>query len=145
MSATLLDYVEISVDMGQMDKFLETCRACKVFLVAVGLSSLLCTADATAALVRPVRQERQERVPTAIHRDLPQMLEGRVVAVRRLSRVITIRTPAGTTQQVAVAPGAKVQARGAAGLNAMRSGATVRLTTVAGRNGRRVARFVAVR
>jgi hypothetical protein len=142
MSATLLDYVEISVDMGQMDKFLETCRACKVFLVAVGLSSLLCTADATAALVRPVRQER---VPTAIHRDLPQMLEGRVVAVRRLSRVITIRTPAGTTQQVAVAPGAKVQARGAAGLNAMRSGATVRLTTVAGRNGRRVARFVAVR
>ncbi len=108
----------------------------------MGLSFALCTGDASAALVRPARQER---APTALHQDRPQMLEGRVVAVRRLSRVITIRTPAGTTHEVAISPGAKVQARGAAGLNAVRSGTVVRLNTVAGRDGKRVARSVAVR
>jgi hypothetical protein len=46
---------------------------------------------------------------------------------------------------VAIAPEAKVQAHGAAGLNAVRSGATVRLNTVAGRDGKSVASSVAVR
>lgn len=125
-----------------MDSILGTTQAYRVLLAMMGLSFALCTGDATAALVRPARQER---APTAVHQNRSQTLEGRVVAVRRLSRVITIRTPAGTTHQVAIPPGAKVQARGAAGLNAVRSGAVVRLNTVAGRDGKRVARSVAVR
>ena len=125
-----------------MHRFLETSRARKLFPVAMGLTLLLCTADAAPALVRPAPRGR---VAAAVRQDRPHMLEGRVIAVRRLTRVITIRTPTGTTHQVAIAPEAKVRARGAAGLNAVRSGAIVSLNTVAGRDGKLVARSVAVR
>ncbi|MFI5395842.1 MAG: hypothetical protein ACHQ9S_09945 [Candidatus Binatia bacterium] len=73
-----------------------------------------------------------------------RVLEGRIVAVRRLSREVTMRTPEGAVRHVTIPREAKVQARGAAGLNAVHTGGVVRLDAVADRNGKLLARSVAV-
>jgi len=72
------------------------------------------------------------------------VLDGRVVAVRRLSREVTVQTSRGV-YRVAIAPSVPIQARGASGWNAVRGGATVHLDAIAGNNGKLVARAVAVR
>ncbi len=80
-------------------------------------------------------------------RHLPRLhsVDGRVTAVRRLSREVTIRTPAGGLHEVTIARDAKVQARGMASMNAVRAGVVVHLEAVEEHNGKLVARSVRVR
>jgi len=99
-------------------------------------------APARGATVRPVPHSRRESFlkPQSIQR-----VEGRVVAVRRLSREVSVLTPDGTVRHIAVAPDTKIAAHGAAGLNAVRSGAMIQTEALAGPNGTLTARTVAVR
>ncbi len=74
-----------------------------------------------------------------------QSLDGRVVAVRRLTREVTIQTQTGSLHRVSIPRDAKVHARGMAGMDAVRSGSTIHLDTVRDPNGKLVARAAAVR
>jgi hypothetical protein len=74
-----------------------------------------------------------------------QVVEGRVVAVRRLSREVTVRTSQGAVHQVFIPRHVAVAARGAAGLNAVRTGENIRLIVASNRTGKLVARAVSVR
>jgi hypothetical protein len=74
-----------------------------------------------------------------------QVVEGRVVAVRRLSREVTVQTPQGAVHQVFIPRHVTVAARGAAGLNAVRTGENIRLSVISNRTGKLVARAVSVR
>ncbi len=78
-------------------------------------------------------------------RPQPVQLAGRVVAVRRVTRVVTIRTTAGGIRSVSIAPDATVRAHGAAGLNAIRSGVNVEIESVSRSGGMPMARLVTVR
>ncbi len=77
-------------------------------------------------------------------RPYSQPVTGVVIAVRRVSREITVRTTAGRVHAVTIAPGAKVAAQGAGGFNAVRSGCVVHLTARPQRNGKLLAYSVVV-
>ncbi len=112
-----------------------------VRLLMVGLAEvMLSVAPAVALLVRQSGRPNAATVP-ARH----AQLAGRVVAVRRVAREVTIQTASGGVRRVLIARDATVRARGAAGLNAVRSGVRVELDTVTGLNGTPVARAVSVR
>ncbi len=112
-----------------------------VRVVMVGVAGL--TFNQTVAMAASLRHN--ERPNSAAVRPPHMPLAGRVVAVRRLTRELTIRTASGSVRNVLVAADATVRARGAAGLNAVRSGVKVELVTIPGHNGQAVARSVIVR
>ncbi len=78
-------------------------------------------------------------------RSQPVQLAGRVVAVRRVTRVVTIRTAAGGVRSISIAPDATVRAHGATGLNAIRSGVDVEIESVSRGGGMPMAHLVTVR
>ncbi len=92
-----------------------------------------------------VPPQHHEHPNAAGVRPQPAQLTGRVVAVRRLTRVVTIQTTSGAVRAVSITPEARIHAHGAAGLNAIRSGADVEMETVSGRSGTLTARSVIVR
>ncbi len=96
-------------------------------------------------LALAVPPQHHEHPNAAGVRSQAVQLTGRVVAVRRLTRVVTIQTASGAVRAVSITPEARIHAHGAAGLNAIRSGADVEMETVSGRSGTVTARSVIVR
>ncbi|HVN85044.1 MAG TPA: hypothetical protein VMW17_09390 [Candidatus Binatia bacterium] len=83
------------------------------------------------------------RIKTVQHAGHP--IEGKVLAVRRGSRELTIATGRGVVQRAVVARGADGGAAGRSGLDAVRVGANIHARAEVGRNGTLVVRSLRVR
>ncbi len=102
-------------------------------------------AAASAAQAHAVSKRQDTPAVAPAHAQRPVVLDGRVLAVSRLSREITMRTAQGSVYRIALVPGASIHAPRGAGLDAVRSGVAIHLDAVTGHNGTLFARVVSVR
>ncbi len=102
-------------------------------------------AAALGARAHAVSKRQDAPAAAPVHAQRPVGLDGRVLAVRRLSREITMRTAQGGVYRIALVPGAAIHAPRGARLDAVRSGIAIHIDAFTGRNGALLARAVSVR
>jgi hypothetical protein len=99
----------------------------KMTSVAATIATLICAGDVCAS-------ERASHAGTAItsgaHEAAPKTIQGRIVAVRRVSREITIQTAEGAVRQVKVPESATISSHEGSKFSNVRSGQNVHVSAV---------------
>jgi len=94
----------------------------------VALHALVCAAPSFAAATH----ERSSTATSPTHQTAaqPHTIQGRIVAVRRVSREITVQTTQGQVQEVKVPADASITAHRGSHFSSVRSGENVHVTAV---------------
>jgi hypothetical protein len=100
----------------------------KTMSVVAAIAAITCSGKSFAASDH--RGHAGTSMSSAAHESAPRTIAGRIVAVRRVSRVISIQTAEGTVHQVTVPESATISSHEGVKFSNVRSGQNVHVSAV---------------